>query len=456
MQCLKVSLKRNLAFRLIVTFVATLALLLVAVNVYIFLLNPNILINRIMEQQLKYLAEHTLMDAQGYPIAVTQDIEEEWIYSELKQDLLYQIVDSSGKVIIASDDSQVAFSPDGQGFNPDQRQFSFTYQGLSVYTFSRPLDPPHSHYYLQVATTHRFLEIFELANIRPIFHAALAISFISLLLISCIVVITISYMLKPLHDVSHIALNISPRNLRSRLPIDKVPTEVEPLIHAFNAALERLENGYNVQQELLATTAHELKTPLALIRGEIEMAEELASREVLLQDVDQIARQVHQLLHLAEVRESQNYQYQEVELMDVADEAVNYLSRLAKAHNVRIQLHFTSDTITLTADRSTLFILIKNLIENAINHAPSGSIVDVSVEGKVLHVRDYGAGIAEEHLPLLFKKFWRAPTRRNEGAGLGLAICNEIALTHGWRLTAKNVTPGACFTLDTEVASTRE
>ena len=456
MQFSKIPFRRNLTSRLILTFVAALVFLIVAVNIYIFVLDPNVLINKIMEKQVEYLSEHTAMDEQGRPVSVTKDIEEEWLYAALPEDLRYQIVDKNGTVVLASDDSRSAYTADGEVFDPRVEKFSFTDNDLRIYTVTRPLSFPSSDYYIQVATTHRFLEIFQLANIEPIFHAALAVSFISLLLVSFIVVITIRYMLKPLHDISQTALDISPRNLQGRLPIDKVPTEIEPLINAFNAALERLELGYKVQQELLATTAHELKTPLALIRGEIEMSEGLESREILLQDVDQIARQVHQLLHLAEVRESQNYQYQQVELFEVVDEAVNYLARLAKAHNVKVDLSFTPDTINLTADRSTLFILIKNLIENAITHAPAGTTVDVRIEGQVLYVRDYGKGIADEHFDLLFKKFWRAPGRRNEGAGLGLAICNEIAITHGWTLSAKNVKPGACFILDTKAFGSAE
>lgn len=446
MQCSNV-LRRSLTTRLIVTLVAALVLLAMAVNLYIFVLNPNLLINKVMEKQVEYLSGHTLVDEQGRPVSVSQDIGEEWIFSALKEDLRYQIVDRDGRVVLASDDSQSAYSPGAGLFDTKNKKFDYTHNGRRMFAVTEPLSSSPG-YYIQVATTHRFLQFF--VRVQPVFHAALTVSFIWLLLASIIVIITIRKMLKPLHDISQTALNISTKNLQSRLPVEKVPLEVEPLIHGFNAALERLEHGYKVQQELLATTAHELKTPLALIRGEIELAEGLESREILLQDVDQIARQIHQLLHLAEVRESHNYQYQQVELFDVANEVVNYLARLAKKHNVKIGMQAPPDEIKITADRSTLFILIKNLIENAITHAPAGSTVDVCIKAQVLYIRDYGKGITEEHFPLLFKKFWRAPGRRNNGAGLGLAICNEIATIHGWSLTAKNAKPGACFILDTD------
>lgn len=239
MQFSKIPFRRNLTSRLILTFVAALVFLIVAVNIYIFVLDPNVLINKIMEKQVEYLSEHTAMDEQGRPVSVTKDIEEEWLYAALPEDLRYQLVDKNGTVVLASDDSRSAYTADGEVFDPRVEKFSFTDNDLRIYTVTQPLSFPSSDYYIQVATTHRFLEIFQLANIEPIFHAALAVSFISLLLVSFIVIITIRYMLKPLHDISQTALDISPRNLQGRLPIDKVPTEIEPLINAFNAALER-------------------------------------------------------------------------------------------------------------------------------------------------------------------------------------------------------------------------
>jgi two-component system, OmpR family, sensor histidine kinase QseC len=436
---------RNLAFRLIVTFVASLLLLIMAINVYIFVLNPNVLLNRIMEEQVNNFISSVHFDERGSPAGLHLDVDSEWIYSEFQKDLFYQIVDVSGMVLVASGSSRIAFSPDGKVFDPSVEKFHFMHNGLRLYAVNQPLQYADSDYYLQVATSDRLLDIFEFANIRPIFHTALAISLISLVLVSGIVVVTIKYMLKPLRDASQIASSISPSNLQGRLPIDKVPTELEPLIHAFNAALERLENGYKVQQELLATTAHELKTPLTLIRGEIEMSDGLESRDMLLSDIDQITRQVHQLLHLAEVRESHNYQLQVVEVNEVVSEVIIYLARFAKANGVAIDHMYTSDQIYVSADRSALFILIKNLIENSINHSPQGAAVSVRMGAKFMEVRDQGCGVLEEHFPLLFNKFWRAPMQQGGGAGLGLAICKEITQTHKWEISASNTGHGASF-----------
>jgi len=96
-------------------------------------------------------------------------------------------------------------------------------------------------------------------------------------------------------------------------------------------------------------------------------------------------------------------------------------------------------------------MLLKNLVENAIQHSPSGGVVAVTVEADHLCVRDEGPGISARELPQLFTRFWRGPMRRNEGAGLGLSICKEIAAAHRWELAAGSTGRGAEFILSFRV-----
>ena len=133
----------------------------------------------------------------------------------------------------------------------------------------------------------------------------------------------------------------------------------------------------------------------------------------------------------------------------MAEEVALYLNRLAVIFQVQIAVVEKSQAPLLHADRSTCFVLLKNLLENAIHHAPPHSVIELTITDSGISVRDYGPGISPEHLPWLFTKFWRGPHRRHQGAGLGLAICYEIATTHGWQLKASNSSPGACFSLQT-------
>jgi signal transduction histidine kinase len=205
-----------------------------------------------------------------------------------------------------------------------------------------------------------------------------------------------------------------------------------------------LEKGYIVQRAFLAGAAHELKTPLALIRAQIEM-EATTDREVLLHDLDLMARQVNQLLHLAEASETQNYVFEFVDVVLVAEDVVGYLARLAERRAVYVDIRCAPGMPALQADRGALFMLLKNLVENAIQHSPVSGVVAVTIDTDHLCIRDEGPGIPAGDLPKLFTRFWRGPTRRNDGAGLGLSICKEIAAAHQWGLATRSTGHGAEF-----------
>jgi signal transduction histidine kinase len=112
---------------------------------------------------------------------------------------------------------------------------------------------------------------------------------------------------------------------------------------------------------------------------------------------------------------------------------------------VKLQLEAPVTPSTIWADRSALFILLKNIVENAINASPLNSVVLLIIDSVSIQVRDEGPGIKRDHLPFLFKRFWRAPDAGHDGAGLGLAICKEIAIAHEWRLTVSSLVSGTRF-----------
>ena len=110
-------------------------------------------------------------------------------------------------------------------------------------------------------------------------------------------------------------------------------------------------------------------------------------------------------------------------------------------------LNFDDSRAYTKGDRMALFVLLKNLLENAVKFSPQDSTVTINLGIGSLTVCDAGPGIAHDHLPLVFERFWRSPERRHEGAGLGLAICKEIAVSHGWQLSVRTLEPGTEFSL---------
>jgi signal transduction histidine kinase len=115
---------------------------------------------------------------------------------------------------------------------------------------------------------------------------------------------------------------------------------------------------------------------------------------------------------------------------------------MANAAGVRVELPKQAVGVCWTADRGALFTLLKNLLENAIQHTPAGTLVSVEVDATTLSVRDWGPGVPQDQLPKIFARFWRGHHRRDQGVGLGMAICQEIAVAHGWSLSAYRADPG--------------
>jgi signal transduction histidine kinase len=385
------------------------------------------------------------------------DEEAKGLFESLKQEAAYRVLDASGKVVLSSAPG-VTFWPESGGEHMLKRgRFEFEHQGVAMRGATEAVERDGRVWYLQFAISRRFLRLMYQEFALPFTGVGLTLFTLVLLLVfgPC-VYFTLRFALKPVRQLSDAAAGISPRSLHVRLSTDGVPREIAPFVDSFNRVLGRLEQGYRNQQEFLATAAHELKTPLALIRAQVELSPPSAECGMLLQDVEHMSRQVQQLLHLAEASEVQNYRLTAVDMHDLAREAGNYLQRMADAADVRLEMPGQSGSIRWLADRGALFTLLKNLLENAIQHTPAGTLVRVEVDANAMTVRDWGPGVPQDQIPSIFDRFWRGPHRRDKGAGLGMSICKEIAQAHGWTLTASRAEPGLRVVLERTAAAAEE
>jgi two-component system sensor histidine kinase QseC len=369
-----------------------------------------------------------------------------WVFHDFPADLKYRILDVSGGVILSSEHDAIALAPSGQPFDSMLESFTLVSGGEPLHVRTEPMVHDAKTYYIQVAISDRLAALARSLIANLLARDTVRFGLASAVLFTVAVYFTLRRVLMPLRDTSAAAARIDAHNISKRLSTRNLPIEFLPVVDAFNLTLDRLERGYIVQRAFLAGAAHELKTPLALIRAQIDM-EGTTDREVLLHDLDLMARQVNQLLHLAEASETQNYVFEALDVAAVAEDVVDYLRRLAELREVYVDIRCAPSIPTLQADRGALFMLLKNLVENAIQHSPVSGVVAVTVDADHLCVRDEGPGIAVGELPKLFTRFWRGPTRRNDGAGLGLSICKEIAAAHKWELAARNSGHGAEFIL---------
>ena len=442
-------LLHSLALRLLCTYIAALLVTLASIAAVLWFRTDQesgVTAKVQLQKLTEMIQQRVRFDAARPPgIGVTFPAEYSWVFQDFAQDAKYRLLDQSGNVIVASGSDTAPLTPPGQPIaaTPDYRTLIGGDQTLLVRTES--LTHGTQTYYIQVAISRRLSEFVRILTAHVKISATLQWAVYSVLLVTLAVYFTLRRVLKPLRETSAAAAGIDARNISRRLSTRNLPIEFLPVVEAFNLALDRLEKGYRVQREFLASAAHELKTPLAVMRAQIEL-NGTPDRDVLFHDLDFMARQVNQLLHLAEASEAHNYTFEPVDVATVSEDVADYLRTLAERRAVHLDVRCSSQSVIVQADRGALFMLLKNLVENAIQHSPAGGVVTVTIDTDRLCVRDGGPGIPTEELPKLFERFWRSSTRHNEGAGLGLSICAEIAVAHEWRLTARSG-PGAEFLL---------
>jgi signal transduction histidine kinase len=255
--------------------------------------------------------------------------------------------------------------------------------------------------------------------------------------------------LRPLREASEIAESIAPERPGVRLPTEEIPQEVRPLVHAVNQGLDRLEEGFRVQRDFTADAAHELRTPLAVLRSRIDLLENEKTREALRRDVDGMAHIISQLLDIAELDTLAVRPGEKADLQSVAAGVAEFVAPLALAQGKDIALSGATEPVWVRGNPEMLGRAIRNLAENAINHTAAGSTVEFVVEDNgTINVLDRGPGIGEDERKLIFRRFWRRDRRKQGSTGLGLSIVQRIAELHAASITVENRKPnGACFSL---------
>jgi signal transduction histidine kinase len=458
MRFVKKTLSNSLRLKILLAYAAGMALsitLLVAAAVVT--LRSDVLIRMDLADAVDGMVDNIEFDSTGNPVGFDASLDDRaWLYEGPQRETAYRILDETGKTIVVSSAGEGFWPAVGDLTRLARGSFDFEHDGMTVYGATEPFEHDGKMWYLQFAASERFMDLLHTVAFPLVGYGIAVFGFVTFLAFGLCAYITLRYTLKPLSDVSESAAAISPRSLHARLPTHAIPTEIAPLVDSFNRVIERLEQGYRVQQEFLATAAHELKTPLALIRAQIELMDDGVNRSSLLNDIEHMTRQVQQLLLLAEASEVQNYSFAAVDVQAVATEAANYLQRMADAADVRLVTTANASGVQWLADRGALFTLFKNMLENAIQHAPRSTEVRVEVDAAEVSVRDWGPGVSQEQLSQIFARFWRGAHRRDHGAGLGLAICQEIALAHGWTLSARPAEPGLRLCLSLPAATPPE
>jgi heavy metal sensor kinase len=262
--------------------------------------------------------------------------------------------------------------------------------------------------------------------------------------------------LAPLERFAAAARTIDAANLRQRLPDRGVGDELDEVARAFNDSLARVEHAVGEMRQFSTALAHELRTPIAALRGEIELAamkpgateEQRASAASQLEELDKLKRLIDQLLTLARADAGQiPLAHDRVELAPLVEEVVEQLEPVAHAQGLTLAAHVTARP-AIAGDASWIERMLLNLLDNAFKFTPSGGRVTVQLSeaegGAVLEVRDTGIGMTPDVAPHVFERFYRGDPARSaggSGVGLGLSLVKWIVDRHDGQITAAS-TPG--------------
>ena len=270
-----------------------------------------------------------------------------------------------------------------------------------------------------------------------------------------------SHALRPLTVFSDALQRITHKNLERRIVPNGFALELHVFARRFNALLERLQIAFDAEKELIGNAAHELKTPLAVIRAECDIAlmkersgEEYAESLRGVRTVsDTMLRQVNGMLTLARIDSGiLSTAFRPISLNRCLDNAIGLVLPLAKERHIRITRE-EADEVVVLGDKDALTEAMSNLLENAVfyNH-PEGSVSVTLLrrDNQILFtVQDTGIGIPEDELEQVFHKFYRSEAVKTiKGTGLGLSITKAIVLGHQGGIHVRNVeSGGVCFAI---------
>lgn len=250
----------------------------------------------------------------------------------------------------------------------------------------------------------------------------------------------------------------------SPLQEDNAPREIGALVHALNELLEQLQNAISIQTRFIANAAHQLRTPLAGIKTQVDFALRQTDPEMIKHSMQQVQtssdRTIHlvnQLLSLARAEPGWETPLKQIDLVTMSSEATSEWVPAALKKNIDLGFETTLKTAPVPGNGLLLREMLNNLLDNAIRYSQTGGEITVRITRSdnflTLAVEDNGPGVPPAERDLVFERFHRAASSQEEGCGLGLAIVREIAHLHQGEVYLVDSPKGALFEVRLPVAN---
>lgn len=237
-------------------------------------------------------------------------------------------------------------------------------------------------------------------------------------------------------------------DLKERIPVPKTDDEISQLAQTFNGLLDRMEQTFMIQDRFIANASHQLKTPLTIIKGELEMVKATKDPKEIESffksatgEINHMINLVQDLLLLARIESGKDSISMDwVRVDEILLNVVARIQKIAAGKNISILTNFKSEfpnqelDVDFKGDEELLTSMLENFVENAVKYSPSGKTVLVSLESRsdeiVIEVKDEGRGISKHEQTRIFERFQRERSAETQGSGLGIPVANEIAKLH--------------------------
>ncbi len=271
-----------------------------------------------------------------------------------------------------------------------------------------------------------------------------------LFILPFLVIITIFLITKELKPLNKLSNDLALKDANDNLSLDENTTkELKPVVKALNSLFLKIKNMIEKERRFTSNAAHELKTPLAALKIQTEVAKlSLDDKESLLKSLDNIemgvnraTRLIEQLLALSRLESIDEFDnVTEVNWIEVINSSLKEIEFKAKEKNISISFaHKKSETIK--GEPFVLSLLIRNLLDNAIKYNENGTKIKIELEKNSLIIEDNGKGINTEILENIGERFVRPAGQKQVGSGLGFSIVKQIAKLHNLHLNFENITP---------------
>lgn len=349
------------------------------------------------------------------------------------------LLDENQRIVLDRDADPATTKGSSYRLMPNDFAFALEVEGKKVGTLVIPSATPSS----------------RLGIARAVIFPVGVISFLLSIFLVIVATLLVRRFVNPLADVIYAAREVTNGKLNTRISSEG-PQDMRSLSDSFNEMASSLERNDLERRDLLADIAHELRTPLSVIRGRLEgIVDGIYSADdgqvsLALEQTYLLERLVDdlRLLTLAETRQL-HFEKKSVDIVQLSQHTIEMFSAEAREKNISLSLEKGSGDFTLELDAQRIEQVIGNLIGNALRYIPEGSKIWLKLEKTAdsinLFVNDNGPGISDQDLPFLFDRFWRKDKSRSRaagGTGLGLAIAKQLVEAQGGTIQARNLPEG--------------